>query len=132
MISNRLTSDRSLPPPPPFDFYVPESRVVIRVDAYGAKLSGSDVVFCLLQAANQANIYVDTRAQEMTMDSITYHSRTIRLKVIPAKNKGLTWGAFSTAIRGLTAFLVKYDFLDMDFYILMGGETVGGGLISDR
>ena len=104
--------------------------MIIRFQDYRGALPGGNVALCLLQAANMVTLnFGSTKA---IGDAITTRWGRVRLKVIPTPRGDLTWELWGTAIRGLTAFVTFYDYRDMDFYILVNGQIIGGGLISDQ
>lgn len=46
----------------------------------------------------------------------------------------MTWAKWGAAVRGITDFMIAFDFVDLDFYVLddeVGGRVVAGGFLTD-
>ena len=60
----------------------------------------------------------------------------MRLVLYPAQvREPISWAKWGVAIRGITEFVTRFDFVDLDFYVLdedSGGGAVGAGLLSDK
>lgn len=104
--------------------------MIIKFDGYRGKLPAGNVVLCLLNAANRVNM--NFGSTESIKQTIQTKWGRVRLKVIPAATGALTWEQWGTAIRGITGFVTTYEYMDMDFYIIVNGQIIGGGLISDQ
>lgn len=117
-------------PPSPFEYHVPQSNMIVRFDDFRARIPGPDVVQCLLQAANLVNLHFGDTRPIVATTWIQTNSGSVRLKIYPHSRGVFTWGMCGTAIRGITDFVTTYGYIDMDFYILENGFTVGGGLVT--
>ena len=89
---------------------------------------------CLLLAANEANLHFASPHAPVA-SQIKTSSATVRLNMYPKTPNSITWAQWGAAVRGITDFVNKYAFVDLDFYILddeSAGRMIGGGLVSNR
>lgn len=92
------------------------------------------MVLCLLLAANDVNLHFPS-AQAPIGSPLKISSATVRLNLYPKIRNAITWAKWGAVIRGITDFVTRYEFVDLDYYILddeFGGNVVGGGLVSNR
>ncbi len=50
-------------------------------------------------------------------------------------NAAITWAKWGAAIRGITEFVTRFEYVDLDYYVLdyeFGGRMVAAGLISNQ
>ena len=84
---------------------------------------------CLLTSANM--VISNFGSTELILGSLQVKWGRVRLKVY-ASGRALNWERWGTAIRGLTEFVSIYESEDLDFYIIIDGQIIAGGLLSDR
>lgn len=93
------------------------------------------MVLCLLTAANDANLHLTLPQAPIGPTALKVSSGTVRLNLYPKTRDAVTWAKWGAAIRGITDFMTKFQFVDLDYYILdddSGGSVVAGGLVSNR
>ena len=124
------TTFLSFIPTPPYDYPITHSTMVLRFNNYRDPLLPLDTSLCLLSAAN--NIIDQWGSFGAIGTPLEQRSGTVRLKVYPSGGGELSWEKWGTAVRGITEFFEKYEFRDLDFYVLVEGRVIAGGLVSDR
>lgn len=128
-----LNPEENALPPSPYIYPVPDSTLKIKFQAFGHLVPRSDVLFCLLLAANDVNQHFDNPSGLMGTDTHQYSSAVVRLNLYPRPN-AMTWAKWGAAVRGITDFMIAFDFVDLDFYVLddeVGGRVVAGGFLTD-
>lgn len=117
---------RSVLPPNPFIYKIPQSPLTIRFQDYLQPLPATNVALCLLQASNEVTMH-GCSDQPIGPTAFQTNSGPVSLKLSPDTTEGLTWYGWGETIRGLTYFVTTYGSLDMDFYVIEDGWTVSGG-----
>ena len=93
------------------------------------------MLLCLLQAANDVNQHLATPYAFVGRSPLRISSATVRLVLYPNARNAVTWAKWGAAVRGITDFFTRFEFVDLDYYILdeeLGGVIIGGGVISFR
>lgn len=93
------------------------------------------MLLCLLKAANDVNLHFASPHTPVGTSPVKFSSATVRLNLYPNTRNAITWTKWGAAIRGITDFMTRFEFVDLDYYILddeAGGEVIGGGLVSNR
>lgn len=130
-----LASPLNTLPPQPYIYTVPHSTLKIKFQEFGHRIPPSNVLLCLLKAANDVNLHFASPHASVGPSPLKTSSATVRLNLYPNGRHGITWAKWGAAIRGITDFMTGYEFVDLDYYILdddFGGAVVGGGLVSNR
>lgn len=130
-----LASPRNPLPPQPYIYTVPHSSLKIKFQEFGHRIPLSNVLLCLLKAANDVNLHSASPDTAVEPSRLRTSSATVRLDLYPNGRHGITWVKWGAAIRGITDFMTKYGYVDLDFYVLdddFGGTLVAGGLVSNR
>ena len=126
----RKNTDISSPPPSdPFIYIVPHSDETVRFYNYGVPLPEKDVIAVLTIAAREVAAHGSSR--QVIPDTIKrYQSGKVAL-LLHHKNK-MTWQAWKSALIGITDFVGRYEYVDMDFDVgQRGGKTFyGTGVLS--
>lgn len=133
--TQKTTPRTSTLPPQPYIYTVPHSTLKIKFQEFGHRIPPSNVLLCLLKAANDVNLHFASPHASVGPSPLKTSSATVRLNLYPNGRHGITWAKWGAAIRGITDFMTGYEFVDLDYYILdddFGGAVVGGGLVSNR
>ena len=132
--SKNRTSTSSLPPQP-YIYTVPHSSIRIKFQAFSHLIPPSNVLLCLLKAANDVNQHFASPHAPVDATPLKFSSATVRLNLYPKVRNAITWAKWGAAVRGITDFMTRFEFVDLDYYILdedFGGIVIGGGLVSNR
>ena len=123
------TDISSRPPSDPFIYIVPHSDETVRFYNYGASLPEKDVIAVLDRAAREVAAHGSSR--ELIPDTIIRYKSGKVVLLLHHKNK-MTWNAWRSALVGITDFVEKYEYTDMDFDVgQRGGKTFyGTGVLS--
>lgn len=130
-----LSTPRNPLPPQPYIYRVPHSTLKIKFQAFGHLIPPSNVVLCLLIAANDVNLHFASQPAAVGPGQLKISSATVRLNLYPKTRDAVTWAKWGATVRGITDFVTRFGFVDLDYYILdddFGGGVIGGGLVSNR
>ena len=103
--------------------------MILRIQDYRGHIYRGDTAMCLLTSANM--VLSNFGSTEFILGTLQVKWGRVRLKVY-ANGRGLNWERWGMAIKGLTEFVTTYEFEDMDFYIVIDGQVIAGGLLSDH
>ena len=120
-----MPTDGSALPPEPFEYGVPHTGLTIRLSHFGVHLPAYNVLLCLLDAANAANLHWgDT--EPIGPNVLVSESARVELKMVSTND--ISWYQWAATIQALTDFVIMYEFVHMDFAILNAqGHVIGGG-----